>query len=283
MATMPAIAEGSFLSLTVNPTAAANLWPGTVLTFHVMTPPDATNVWLQAFSQFNNWSQIDTAGNSATTVIPGAWTSWNYTVPNTFPGGLQAIGIQIGVGAGGTFAASNVLIDSITACAGPSVCSGNGNGSFSWETPGSVDGWAIDGNSIPADTAIAQSTEMYNAGFGSLKVTLTSLPASASRRIYVYGPNAYCGQVVTYKVYVPNDFGANITLQPFSNINGLVWDAGVAVTPTPGAWNTLSYTLPQISSLGLQRLGLQIASTGTAEPYTGSIYVDDVSWGTASN
>ncbi len=280
--TMPAIAEGTSNSIVVNPTTAANLWPGTVVTLHVMIPAGVTNVWLQAFSQGNNYSFVNTTGNSAVTVNPGGWTTWTYTIPNTFPGGIQVLGIQIGVYAGGTFAAGDVYVDSITACAGSAVCGGNGTGSYSWETAGSVDGWSIDGNSSPADTAIAQSTTMPNSGAGSLQITFSGLPTSTARRIILNSPKAYCGQVVTYKVYVPADFNAGIALQPFSNINGLVWDPGSSVTPTPGAWNTLTYTLPQIGPLGLQRIGLQISASSSALPYSGSIYLDDVTWGGAA-
>lgn len=279
--TLPAIAEGTSKSLTVNPPAAANLWPGTVVTFHAMIPQGATGVWIQAFSQSNNWINFDTLGNSAVTVTPGAWTTWTYTIPNTFPGGLQAMGVQIGVDTGGVFDGGDVFIDSITACAGAAVCAGSGSASYSWETAGSVEGWVIGGNPSAADTVIAQSTDLHIAGSGSLKVTFTGLPASAARQIYIDNPNAYCGQVVTYNVYVPIDFGAGIKLQPFSSANGSVWDAGASVTPTPGAWNTFTYTLPQIGPLGLQQLGLQIYSSASATAYTGSIYLDAVSWGAA--
>jgi len=280
--TTGAIAVGAKISLTVNPTTAANLWPGTVLTFHAMVPTGVTNVWMQAFSQYNNWAGFDTAGNSAIALNPGGWTTWTYTIPDTLPGGIQALGIQIGVNTGGSFAAGDIYIDSITACGGSAVCSGNGTGSYGWDTAGSVDGWSIDGNSSPADTAIAQSTTMPNSGAGSLQISFTSLPASASRHIILNSPNAYCGQVITYKVYVPADFGAGIALQPFAVANGYVWDTGNSVTPTPGAWNTLTYTLPQIGPLGLQSLGFQIYSSSTATPYTGSIYLDDVAWGGAT-
>ena len=263
-ATIPDIAEGTSVSLSVSPTMDAELWPGSVVTMHVMIPQGTSGIWLQAFTQSNSWTTFDTTGNSAVTVNPGAWTSWTYTIPDTLPGGLQALGVQIGVNAGGHFSAGDVYVDSISACAGSAVCSGNGIGVYDWENAGSEDGWTIDGNADPADTEIAQSLDLAVSGLGSLKVTFDNLPANAARRIVIDKPNAYCGQVVTYNVYVPSDFGADIELQPFSNIDNWVWNGGLSVTPAPGAWNTITYTLPQISSLGLQRLGLQISSAATA-------------------
>ncbi len=278
-ATITDIAEGTSVSLSVSPTIDAELWPGSVVTLHVMIPQGTTGTWMQAFTQSNNWTTFDTTGNSAVTVAPGAWTSWTYTIPDTLPGGLQALGVQIGVNAGGHFSAGDVYIDSISACPGSAVCSGNGIGVYDWEKAGSEDGWTIDGNADPADTEIAQSLDLAVSGLGSLKVTFDSLPANAARRIVIDKPNAFCGQVVTYNVYVPSDFTADVELQPFSNIDNWVWNGGLSVTPAPGAWNTITYTLPQISSLGLQRLGLQISSAATASVYSGSIYIDDVSWG----
>ena len=86
------------LLATVSSPAPA-LWPGTVVTLHVYLPAgfDTTGAhFFQAVGQANNYAIFDTAGNGARTATAGAWNTWTYTVPNTFPGGFQALGFQLG-------------------------------------------------------------------------------------------------------------------------------------------------------------------------------------------
>src|SRR4029077_9121065 len=80
------------------------LWPGTVLTFHAYLPAglDTTGgTYFQAFTQVDNY-KFTTNGNGTRTTTPGAWNTWTYTVPNTFPGGIQQLGFQLGDNAAGT-------------------------------------------------------------------------------------------------------------------------------------------------------------------------------------
>src|SRR6185503_17769008 len=70
----------------------SSLWPGTVLTLHAYLPTgfDTSGAhYFQAITQSNNYKLFDTAGNGTRTATAGAWNTWTYTVPNTFPGGLQ--------------------------------------------------------------------------------------------------------------------------------------------------------------------------------------------------
>ena len=125
------------LLATVSSPAPA-LWPGTVVTFHAYLPAgfDTSGAhYFQAVGQANNYTIFDTAGNGARTATAGAWNTWTYTVPNTFPGGFQALGFQLGDNAGGaTIPAGSVYLDAITATGGTQNCAvATGTGAHTFE------------------------------------------------------------------------------------------------------------------------------------------------------
>jgi hypothetical protein len=278
--TVPALAADADLSVAVTKPL---FWPGTVLTLHVYSPAGADGLWVQAFTQSNNWAVWDTAGNSAVGLVRGGWTTITYTVPQTFPGGLQSLGIQMGVAAGGvTFAGGDFYIDSVSASGGVESCTGTGEGSHDFETT-DVSAWSVDGEPPPTDTALAHATDKPMAGTGSLKVSFTALPggtvaAPTSRRIRVLKPVAYCTQEVTLNVWMPPGSEA-IQFQGYSQYNNYDgWNAGAPpATITRDGWTEHQYTLPAVGAGGLQLLGIQINNTAEA-PFTGDIYIDDVSW-----
>jgi hypothetical protein len=272
--------------ISVAPLATANLWPGATVSMSVWAPAGSASLFFQIFSQSNNWMKWDNTAYFAPT--PGAWKTITYTIPNTFPGGIQGLGLQTGVYNGGTFAGGDIFIDSITVCGGTASCAGTGTGLFDFEaadTP-ATDNWAEDGTD--ADTVVSQATDQFFHGAGSLKVALTGVPAPTtgwtSRRIRVSGawnvatPNLYCGQTVTFHVYATNVTGLNV--QPISWVNSWVFGSGTAVTPAAAnTWTTVTYTVPAtINSLGLQAIGLQLSNTATTAAYTGTVYIDDVTW-----
>jgi hypothetical protein len=258
-------------------------WPGTVLTLRVYSPAGADGLWVQAFTQSNNWAVWDTAGNSAVGLVRGGWTTITYTVPQTFPGGLQSLGIQLGVATGGVaFAGGDFYIDSVTASGGVESCTGTGEGSHDFEAT-DVSAWTVDGDPAPADTVLAHSTDQPKAGTGSLKVSFTALPggtvaAPTSRRIRVLKPVAYCTQEVTLNVWMPPGSEA-IQFQGYSQFNNYDgWNASAPpATITRDGWTELKYTLPAVGAGGLQLLGVQINNTAET-PFTGDVYIDDVSW-----
>jgi hypothetical protein len=276
-------------SIQVTPTALMNLWPGAVVKLMVWAPADATNVWVQVFSQSNNWGKWD--NTSYIPVSPASWKEISYTIPEgTLPGGIQRLGLQIGVNGGGTFAGGDLFVDAVSVCddAANQSCAGSGTGSYGWETAGSADGWAVNGNpSAGADTAIAQSTAQASAGAGSLAVTFTSLPAAASasapssRQVGIDKPNLFCGQTVTFKVWIPAGAGAaGLKVQPFVHSDNFgKWNASDYSTVTEDGWSTVTYVVPStINSLGIQRMGLNFSNTSTTAAYSGTAYVDAVSW-----
>jgi hypothetical protein len=120
-------------------------------------------------------------------------------------------------------------------------------------------------------------------GAGSWKVAFTGLPAPASgaqtsRRVYINGPNIYCGQVATVHVYLPPG-SDGLTFQVFSNYNNYAqFGATGPASVTRDAWNSYAYTVPSnVGPGGIQRLGIQFLWSGTAA-FTGNVYIDDITW-----
>ena len=263
------------------------LWPGTVLTFHAYLPAafDTTGgAFFQAFSQVDNYKTFDTTGNGARTPVAGAWNTWTYTVPQTFPGGLQVLGFQFGDNSGGTtIAAGSVYLDAIMASGGVQNCAvATGTGSHTFETSPLDAQYQKDGSD--ADTVISQSTDQANGGTGSWKVAFTALPAptggaaNTSRRVFINSPTIYCGQMATFHVYLPAA-SDGLTFQAFTQYNAYAkFGAAGPATVTRGAWNTYVYTLPSdVGPGGIERLGIQLIWSGTTA-FTGNVYIDDVTW-----
>jgi hypothetical protein len=278
--TIPALTAATSRTVAVE---KVDLWPGATVVMHVWTPaPAGGGFYVQAYTQSNNWQKWDTAGNAPVTVVSGGWTTITYTVPQTFPGGLQLLGVQIGTGDGQTFAGGDFYVDSVTVTGGVVECAGTGTGTYGFETA-AVEPWAIDGNPATPDTALAQGTEQFKTGTGALKVSFTALPAGTPdahvpRRVFVDKPTAYCGDEVTLNVWAPLG-NETMLFQAFSQSDNYAdWhsDQPPAVI-TRGGWTQIKYTIPaSIDSGGLQRVGIQFLNTGAA--FTGDFFIDDVSW-----
>jgi hypothetical protein len=260
----------------------ALFWPGTVVTLRVYSPAGTDGLWLQAFTQSDNWAKWDTAGNVGVGLTRGGWTTITYTVPQTFPGGLQVLGVQMGVNLGAVaFPGGDFYIDSVTAEGGVESCTGTGTGSYDFEAD--TMSWTLDGDPAPADTTLAHATDQANGGTGSLKVSFTALPggtlaAPTARRIRIEKPVAYCAQEVTLNVWLPPG-SEGITFQGYSQFNNYDgWNAAAPpATVTRDGWTQQKYTLPAVGAGGLQLIGVQVLNTGEAA-FTGDVYIDDVSW-----
>jgi hypothetical protein len=252
------------------------LWPGTMVTLHAFFPtgtPTTGSIYFQAFSQYNAFGGFDSAGNSTHTIMPGAFNTWTYTIPNTFPGGLNRLGVQVGDNANGTIiAGTNVYLDAITATGGVQNCAvGTGTGSHDFE-PGDAGAFNLDPqiygvDSFPAGGTVALSTSTDQAftGANSWKLAFTGLPTGTYRQIFIANPNIYCGQTFTIHVFMPTGsdgvtFKAYVQYNYFSKTGAM----GPATT-TRNGWNTVAYTVPaDVGPGGIQRIGIQVFNDRTA-------------------
>jgi hypothetical protein len=251
------------------------LWPGTVVKVHVWIPAGTDGLYLQVFSLSNNWAKFDVDGNARPiNIVRGGWTTIEYTVPNIFPGGLQRLGIQLGVGqAGASFAGGDIFIDSVTVGGGTQSCEGNDTGTFGFEAD--VGPWKLD--APQTDTVVTQSTAKAKTGTGSMQVAFAGVPAGTDRIVRIESPTTYCSDQVTVNFWTP--LGSDgLTAQLF--VQGNNWAdffASPVPTITQGDWTELKFTVPAIGPGGIQALGLLFKNTGAAA-FTGNVYVDDVSW-----
>jgi hypothetical protein len=264
------------------------LWPGTVVTVNVYLPVglDTTGgTFFQMFTNFNNFSNYDNTGNGQRTAQSGAWTTWTYTVPNTFPGGIQRLGFQLGDNAGGTtIPAGSIYIDSITATGGRADCTAvtPPTGLHDFETtPLPADTYNVSGG---GNVTVAQSTDRaFGTGTGSLKVSFAGLPAGTTaaptkRFIYINKPNLYCGQTTTFHVWLPTGSEA-MGFQVLAVFNWFSGFSGTGpVTVTRDDWTTGALTIPMtVDHRGFQQVGIEFSYTG-ATAYTGDAYIDQVTW-----
>jgi hypothetical protein len=287
----------------IYPMGDANLWPGATVSFQVRAPVASTLPTAYVMTTSNYWQLTDQSADFALT--PGAWRTINYTIPYTFPGGIQWLWLGLDVAENGSNGDGKFYVDSVEVCGGVTNCAGNGAGRFDFESTDTnptlfsgldpTDGWKLlgtDPDPIYVHSSIAQTTTKHygSTGTGSLQVSLTlpspsADPAASCRQISIAPDSTsgttmdlYCGQTVTFHVYATSIYG--LSVQPFSQQNGWVMNLGPSTTlAAVNTWTTLTYTIPaDINSLGLQSLGLQFSNLSLAGQYSGIVYVDAISW-----
>lgn len=261
-------------------------WPGTVVELNVWVPEGNDDLYVQAFS-FIDFYQWDATNSLATPLVRGGWTKWTYTVPKTFPGGMQRMGIQFGAGPT-TFAGGDVYVDAIATVDGAAACSGEavtnpigtpGRTAFDFESASPE--WEVDGGAT--DVALSLSGDHVMAGTSALKVALTAVPAGERRKVRINGPETFCGDTVTFNVWTPaSSDGLNV--QAYMQYNN--WAGWASVAPTSinrGAYTEITLTIPGLSSTpavgpgGYQQLGIEIENA-TGAAFTGDVYLDEVRW-----
>jgi len=136
----------------------------------------------------------------------------------------------------------------------------------------SAQGWASSGAPL---TAAASSTTRAFAGARSLAV---SVGGSGTARVAVSSPSATAGKVVSFRLWVPSGSGIS-SLQPFvlqGASGNWAWTGNwrAISSLTANAWTTVQVTVPA-NAAPLFQLGVEVAM-GTS--WTGTIYVDSVSW-----
>jgi hypothetical protein len=263
------------------------VWPGTIITVNAWLPDGLDTsgaTYFQMFTNSNDYSNFDVGGNGPRTPQSGAWTTWQYTVPNTFPGGIQVLGFQLGDNPGDpSIPAGTVYIDSITATnivancalAAPSVL-------HDFESALPANTYLVDGG---GNVTLSQSPDRFYGGTGanSLKVSFVDLPAPASgestkRFVYINRPNVYCSQTTTFHIWLPAGSEA-MGVQVLSVFNWYTGFHGTGnLTVTRDDWTTGALTIPTtVDHRGIQRVGIEFIYTGTSA-FTGDAYIDQVAW-----
>ncbi|HEU5072822.1 MAG TPA: hypothetical protein VFU02_01585 [Polyangiaceae bacterium] len=156
---------------------------------------------------------------------------------------------------------------------GGSTTGGSTTGGY-YDFEDGTEGWVLGGDSI---SSVSRSTSKAYSGEGSLRVKFNG--TAGTQLVYVPNPGAPAGAVVTLRVYVP---GSNklTSVQPYvlqGSAGGWAW-TGTWLSIgslTSGSWNEVRVTVPANAATPLSQLGLELkASSG----WTGSVYVDSVSW-----
>jgi hypothetical protein len=132
-------------------------------------------------------------------------------------------------------------------------------------------------------TTIARSTTRALTGSASLGVTFTNLPAPTGtaptkRIVFIDKPVVYCGQTMTFRVFLPTG-SDGLTFQVFAQYDNFGAFTGTGpVTATREAWNAATYTIPtSVGPGGIQRVGVEFQYSGTS-PYSGEVSIDQVTW-----
>jgi hypothetical protein len=205
-----------------------------------------------------------TGGGTAGTTGTGGGTAGTTgtgggTAGTTGTGGGTA-GTTGGGGTGG--AATTTLFDFETGAAG---------------TAGGLQGWGT----TTSGASVAQSGDQHFDGTQSLKVTYGALD-NANVSATVSGPALWPGTVLTFHAYLPTGFDTTgaAYVQAFSQGNNYATfdtTGNGTKTLTAGAWNTWTYTVPNLFPGGLQVLGFQLGdnANGTTVP-AGSVYLDAI-------
>ena len=116
-----------------------------------------------------------------------------------------------------------------------------------------------------------------------MKVSFADLPAPTGaeptkRTVYIDKPNVYCGQTMTFRIWLPTGSEA-MAVQVFAQFNWFSGFAGTGnLTVTRGDWTTGTLTIPTtVDYRGIQRVGVEFSYTGTAA-FTGDAYIDQITW-----
>ncbi len=142
---------------------------------------------------------------------------------------------------------------------------------------------------------LAQDAAVSLVGRGSLRVTLDRLNRKGEARVYVrtyiwvdeltsnhyeacFSPQLYPGQTVSMQVYMPEDLPDYIHVALFieDQSTGYRFQAPGGKL-TPGQWNKVEMTVPEVKNLTISHLGFDIRSM-QEDPWSGNLYIDALDW-----
>lgn len=126
-------------------------------------------------------------------------------------------------------------------------------------------------------SALSSSTTRATSGTHSLAVQFNGAAGTATA--FISSPSAPAGAKVTFKLWLPAG-SAISSVQPFALQGasaGWAWTGNwtPASSLTSSAWNTLTLNVPSNALTPLYRLGIEFTTSAT---YTGTVYIDGISW-----
>ncbi len=216
-------------------------------------------------TSYSLYRATQSGGGSAITPIVTGITGTTYTDTGLANGTTyyyQVVGVN-GSGASG-FSTEAKATTSGTAITDPAQ--------FNFES--GVQNWTGGGGIV---SSIATSTAQHFGGNQSLAVNFNGAAAgTASPNVGNVALNP--GTTITIRVWIPS--GSTITaLQPYLMDQNWAWTSAWYGSFTPGAWNTITLTVPANAATPLNVLGVQFITSGA---WTGTCYIDSVSWPASS-
>lgn len=150
---------------------------------------------------------------------------------------------------------------------------------FSFED-GTTGGWTVAGAPF---TGLVNSTAQAYDGIHSLAISAASFARTDYPYLRVAAPsNLLPGATITAAVWAPSSASLTARAQLFVQDQSYTWHTEGYVPLTPGAWTTLTYTVPGNASTPLRMLGVQLLNAaGTA--FSGTLYLDAVYWTAVSS
>ena len=143
---------------------------------------------------------------------------------------------------------------------------------FNFETDSQ--GWDASGSQL---AGVATATAQHFAGNQSLAVIFNGTDAGTSS-VTVGDVAGTVGTTITFHVWIPS--GSQVTsIQPYLQDYNWAWTSGYYGSLTSNAWNTITLTVPQTATAPLKLLGLQFS---TAAAWSGTCYIDSISWNALS-
>jgi len=141
---------------------------------------------------------------------------------------------------------------------------------FNFES--SSQGWTGGGGIV---SGVATSTAQHYAGNQSLAVNFNG-SSSGTASPSVGNVAVVPGATITFHVWIPS--GSQVTtLQPYLQDKNWAWTSSWYANLTANAWNTITLPVPSTAVMPLQTLGIQFI---TSAGWTGTCYIDSVSWNT---
>ncbi|HEV6965703.1 cellulase family glycosylhydrolase, partial [Roseateles sp.] len=139
---------------------------------------------------------------------------------------------------------------------------------FNFETD--IQGWSYSGGQI---TAITTSTAQKFAGQRSLAVSIAATAAGSSS-LDLSDVNLPAGATISFKVWAPTGHAIS-SIEPFMQDYNWTWTASWSGAPSANGWSTVTLKVPDNAVAPLKRLSLKFNTSGA---WTGTVYVDSISW-----